>query len=91
MQEDKALESSLENAIRENIALETRIIELEAHITAQADVIEGLKKEVEQSLLLVSKADEDRIKLFGYFMMSLTKNEKEAIKEIIIREYGTKD
>jgi uncharacterized coiled-coil protein SlyX len=88
---NQSLAERFEVAITEKLASDTRIIELEAHITAQGDVIDGLKKEVEQSLLFVAKAEEERMKMFAMFLMQLTQAEKDAIKKSLINEFGLKE
>ena len=53
--------------------------------------LDEVKKEVEKSLLFVSKAEEDRLKLFFTFLLSLTEKEKEAVKQALVKNFGLKE
>ena len=80
-----------EEAITAKIAAESRLIELGAKISEQADRIEELKKEVEKSLQFVAKAEADRIQLFSNFLAMLTEKERAALKSSLISQYGLKE
>jgi len=89
MQEDKSgIAESFEEKIRENVALQTRIIELESHVAVQGDIIDGLKKDAEKAFNFVEKAKHDRTNLFSLFLEQLSEDEKKALQSALVEKMG---